>query len=113
MDFTPPPGPSTPFGTTGLMVLDIIRVIVMLTGLAIVIATPIVISRSKTLGQKVRFGATALLIISVIGTEYDHLGDYAHWRLLVHTVALVFAAWGTWSVFEWETPSGLRTDRDV
>lgn len=106
----PSQGPSTPFGSTGFVVLDSLRVIVLVLGLFTILSTPRAMMKSHTLGQKARLGATALFIFTAIVTEFLHLGDSAHWRLLVNLVASVFAAWGTWAFLRWETPTEFRTE---
>lgn len=110
LSFYPPDGPSTPFGTTGLIVLDSIRVLIMVLGFLTALGTPHAMIVSHTIGQKARLGATALFILAAISTEYNHLGDYGHWRLLVHLFAASFAAWGVWALLRWERPSELRID---
>lgn len=106
--FAPPTGPDDPFGSYGLIIVDSIRVLIMGIGVLILTMTPAAVFRSQTLGQKVRLGASALLTISVLGTEIAHLGDYAHWRLFVNVVAISFSAWGIWAMFKWENPSEFK-----
>jgi hypothetical protein len=110
LSFYPPNGPSTPFASTGLFVIDSIRVFIVVLGLFAIFLTPRAMIMSHTIGQKARLGATALFIIAAISTEYNHFGDYGHWRLLAHLFAAAFAAWGVWALLRWERPSEFRTN---
>jgi hypothetical protein len=113
--FTPPEGPNLPFGNSALIILDTIRLLVISLGGTFLLFVPAAIIRThRSGGQSLRIGATALFILGAIGTEYDHIGDYAHWRLVVNIFATVGATYGMWSLFNWELPAKVqRRGRNV
>src|ERR1044072_224780 len=76
-----PDGPSTPFGSPVLIVLDVIRVLTMLiSGYALVRCFRALFHYEEP-HQRARFLALGLILLNVCGTEFEHLGDYAHYRL--------------------------------
>lgn len=106
---SPPGGPNDPFGSLGLVILDSIRVLIIGLGVSVLVVTPLAMIRTRlTAGQSIRIGALALFLLGAIGTEYDHIGDYAHWRLLVNIFASVGATYGMWSLFNWESPAKIK-----
>jgi hypothetical protein len=104
---SPPAGPNTPFTGPTLFVLDSIRLLVIILGVGVILATPFAMARCKTMGQKIRHVALALFALSALGTEFDHIGDHAHWRLLANIIATVGAAYGIWALFAWERPAEI------
>lgn len=107
--FSAPQGPGMPFGDSTLIVLDTIRVIILSLGGSVLLATPYAMIRTRlTAGQSIRFGALALFLLAAMGTEFDHIGDYAHWRLVVNIFAVIGAAYGMWSHFTWEAPAQIK-----
>ena len=98
-----PSGPNKPWGNDTLVVLDSLRLLIMILGVMILLSTPMIIHRATVLGQKVRILGCSLFSLVAILTEYNHFGDYAHWRLAVNLIATVCTAWGYWSFQRWET----------
>lgn len=98
-----PSGPDTPWGNPTLCVLDTLRLIIIVLGLLCLLDTPRLIYLSTVLGQRIRILACTLFSIVAILTEYNHIGDYAHWRLAVNLIATVCMSWGYWSFQRWET----------
>lgn len=101
----PPSGPSTPFGTPGLDVLDSLRVAVMVAAAVAVVLTVVLVRRACTAGQIVRFTSSAGLAVVAAATEVEHLGDDGNWRLIVAFMSLTALAWGNWSAFAMEAPA--------
>jgi hypothetical protein len=97
--FCSPEGPSTPFGSPLLAVLDVARVVCMIVGVAVVVATPRIVQRATHWGQGCRFGALAVFCLVAIDTRLEHFGDYASPRLLVDLVGTILALVGVWSYF--------------
>lgn len=95
-----PLGPSTPFGTPLLILVDTLRVFVMVAGLGLAAVTPYAaFTRSMSRGQLIRFLSLALYAGAAAGTELAHLGDYAHWRLVVNVAAAILGVLGMSSLF--------------
>jgi hypothetical protein len=100
-----PDGPSTPFATPGLIVLDSIRVIVILVSLAYAVTVPTIAYRADgAIGQSLRHLGSSLLALGAAGTEFEHLGDYANYRLALFFAAAVFMGWGLYAMFKYEDP---------
>lgn len=95
--FCPPPGPSTPFGSPLLVLLDTVRLAVLLIGLAtlwrLTTVGPNQLARSRRIG----YAGAGLLVLGAIGTELNHLGDHAHYRLLLFVVGVGLIAWGVYT----------------
>ena len=107
--FNAPNGPDLPFGTTELIVLDSMRVLIFVLGTLVILMTPLAMFHTRTsIGQLTRIFSLALLVIVSITTEYAHLGDYANFRLFFNIVAAFGAAWGMWSLFRFETPAQIK-----
>lgn len=107
-----PSGPNTPFGSPELIVVDSLRVIVLALGVITIISTVIACTRVRTAGQFTRFGTMALFMLTAMLTEFDHIGDYAHYRLYLHIIATVGAAWGMFSFFRFEDPTEVKPEPD-
>jgi hypothetical protein len=102
-----PDGPNTPFGE-GVWMFDVLRLVTLLCLVGIFVVTPFCMARSVTLGQTARLLGAAIILGGAFGTELDHFGDYAHYRLYVNFFGSVVSAWGYWSFFRFEAPSTLR-----
>jgi hypothetical protein len=108
--FCGPAGPSTPFATPVLSLLDLARVACLLCAAVVIVALgPRAMARATTPGQKARFLSQLLLVLVAAGTELEHLGDYASSRLLFNLVALTLAVYGFTRYFRYELPA---KDRD-
>lgn len=95
-----PQGPGTPFGTPLLILLDTFRVFVMVVGLGLAAVTPYAaFTRSMNRGQLIWLASLALYAGAASGTELAHLGDYAHWTLVLNVSAGLLGALGMWSLF--------------
>jgi hypothetical protein len=83
--------------------------IIAVGGLTIVAVIPYAtISHAKTLGQMLRLIALGLFAVSAIGTEMQHFGDWAHYRLFFNVAGVVVAAIGLWMMFKMERPAQSR-----
>lgn len=91
-----PDGPDLPFGDPILAILDAIRVLLVFVPAAInVFAVPYVLAtREMARGQISRFSGLALLSAAAFGTELDHFGDYANYRLALHAIGVSLLSWG-------------------
>ena len=89
-----PDGPSTPFGTPYLIWADSFRIVVMLLGLALIVWTPRLVLDACAAGQRARLAGQGIFALIVIGTEVDHMGDYAHYRLFVTFLGIAAMLWG-------------------
>lgn len=92
-----PEGPSTPFGSGLLVVLDTVRVLCVIVGIVVVVTAPRVVLRIQHWGQALRFAALAGFCLVAIDTRIEHLGDWPSVRLLVDVASTVAAAAGLWS----------------
>jgi hypothetical protein len=89
----PPSGPDDPFGSPLLTVLDVVRVFVMVGALYTVAQSGIAIGKVDSWRQRVSYGGAILLEIYVGVTELEHIGDYAHYRLVVAVLAIGGLCW--------------------
>jgi hypothetical protein len=89
-----PSGPGTPFGSFVLILVDCLRILTMLIGMAVIVWTPRLVLESPALGQQCRLASQAMFALIVIGTEIDHMGDYAHYRLYVSFIAVALMLFG-------------------
>jgi hypothetical protein len=103
-----PAGPGTPFGTTGLILIDSLRIITMLIGMVVIVWTPRLVLQAPSIGQQCRLASQAMFCLIVIGTEVDHMGDYAHYRLYVSFFAVVLMLYGLTRLNK-ETPPRTRS----
>lgn len=99
-----PDGPSDPFGTPLLVVLDLIRVVVYIASFVIVVMVPKLIREVEHGYQRTGLAAFALVAFVAATTEIDHLGDYGHIRLFMNVAAVLFAV---------HAVTGFRTQRRV
>lgn len=91
-----PDGPSTPFAFPTIFWLDLIRVLVMLGGLVLIVLTPRLVMDADALGQKSRLLGQGFFALIVIGTEVDHIGDAAHYRLVLTVFGVFCMLFGVW-----------------
>lgn len=108
-----PSGPGTPFATITLVILDTARVAIIVLGLMAFITAPFAMAKAYLPGQQIRLLVLALFVISAVGTELEHLGDYANWRLIINMLAVVGSAWGQWSFFKFELPTQIKLQPDL
>lgn len=106
-----PDGPHSPFGTPLLSLFDLVRLVCILGGVAVIVQVPTALRRCTTGAQRARFIAFALWAMTVITTESEHLGDIAGVRLALNLAATAYALFGMWG-FRMETP-GERAGRDA
>lgn len=109
----PPQGPSTPFATPELAVLDALRVVAIAAAAAVLLSTVLLLirHRTRTPGQRARFIASAGLALVAASVEYEHLGDLGNWRLIIGLMSLMALAWGNWSALLMESPTLPRWNR--
>lgn len=102
----PPTGPDTPFGSPLLIALDAVRVIVWGLCLFIIGRALTTVYLIRNTRQRAIYIALACGAFAIIGTEIDHLGDYAHYRLALHAGAALAGAYGLrgiqWRVRDWD-----------
>lgn len=93
-----PDTPSTPFGSPLLDVFDTLRVICYLTTVVIVVYAVVMATRTPYPTQRARLAALAGFSLITLGTEIEHLGDGASWRLFSTIVVTVLAVYGMWGM---------------
>lgn len=107
---TSPQGPDTPFGSPGMVIMDLLRILIVILAILIAVMAPIILHRMRTIGQRARIlGCTGLCFMAAIN-EYRHLGDYTSWRFAVDLVCVVAVAWGYYSAIEWENSAQYHTN---
>jgi hypothetical protein len=106
--FSPPQGPSDPFGNGMLAVLDSVRVISIVCGVYVLIIGIVAIYYTHNWNQKLRFGSIVLYAVVAALTELEHLGDYANWRLIISTMASIWAATAMTAYVRFESPEDRR-----
>jgi hypothetical protein len=100
-----PDGPSTPFATPALILLDSIRVVIILVSIAYAVTVPTIAYRSDgAIGQTLRHLGSSLLALGAAITELEHMGDYANIRIALFFAAAVFMGWGLYAMFKYEEP---------
>ena len=107
-----PTGPGTPFDWPVFFVIDTLRLLMLLGGVALIAISLWSIRRSTTPGQKTRFAGAIGLYIYVIGTELDHLGDVPHWRFLVGLASIPLLLWGYYHHLHHELPAKSKPRQD-
>lgn len=90
----PPTGPGTPFGTPWIAVLDTIRVLCWAACLYVITRCIHAVYSIRTPQQRAIYIALALFSFAILGTEVDHFGDLAHYRLAVFAIGSVAACYG-------------------
>lgn len=84
------------FSTGWLAVWDSLRVLVIAGGLVVSISA-IGLIRGTTLASRMALTAALLCFLtSAVGTEIQHLGDVATYRLFFNLVGVVAAGGGMW-----------------
>ena len=92
-----PVGPGDPFGSFWLAVADTLRLACCLGALVVVALATLVARRDRPdPATQAVLAAVCLFCLSVIGTELDRLGDFAHYRLLVNAAAVGLALAALW-----------------
>jgi hypothetical protein len=110
-----PTGPGVPFGTPLVGVLDVVRVVVILGAFYAIgqCAAATVYIRNRR--QRCIYGAVIALMLTIIGNEVDHFGDYAHYRLGLSLIAVVLACYGTYGIpqriGDWDGPAPPGRDQ--
>jgi hypothetical protein len=94
----PPRGPGTPFGTPLIAALDTVRLACWIASLYVVTRCIHAIYRIRTRQQRAIYVALALFAFATLGTEIDHLGDLAHYRLIVNIAGAATACYGLRSI---------------
>jgi hypothetical protein len=90
-----PEGPNEPFAQPVLIWLDGFRILVMIMGVLLVVWTPSLILQARAVGQQARLLGQGIFSLIVIGTEVDHIGDYANYRLFLSFLGIAIMLWGT------------------
>jgi len=94
-----PNGPGTPFATLTLVILDTIRLFIIVSAFAIAALTPYVTIRTiRTRHQRAGMWGLVCYALVSAGTEYDHLGDLANYRLVLFAIANALALWRLWGM---------------
>jgi hypothetical protein len=107
--FCAPMGPNTPFEWPGIIWFDIIRIIIMVAGLVVVVSMPRLVLSSSSKGQRFRLFGQGFFALIVIGTEVDHIGDAAHYRLFISGVGIACTLYGNWQLHK-EIPPHRRPE---
>lgn len=89
-----PEGPGNPWGTAELGVWDSVRVVLVLISAFVAIRSVIAAVWTDNRGQTWRYVALSMFAVITAGTELNHLGDWAHWRLPLSAVGVTAAAIG-------------------
>lgn len=90
-----PDGPGTPFSVETFW-LDVFRVVLMVMGIYLIVLTPRLVFRAKAIGQQFRLLGHAVFAAVAVGTEVDHLGDYANYRLPLTFVGVCLLLYGVY-----------------
>lgn len=111
-----PSGPGTPFADIGLVIADTVRVLCSLGVVVLVVLHIIAIGRC-TSGQRLRFASLSVFAMAALGTEIEHLGDTASYRLGLNALGIALALVGAVSFLRDsstadETPDDARHRRD-
>ena len=101
-----PDGPGTPF-SYGTLWLDIFRLVVMVLGVLLIVITPRLVFSAKAVGQQCRLLGHAVFASIAVGTEIDHLGDYANYRLPLTFAGVCLLLYGIYRM-KFETPPETR-----
>jgi hypothetical protein len=107
-----PDGPNTPFDWPVYFVVDTLRLGITVVAVALIVISIWAITRSRAAGQKVRFLAVVPLLVSVLGTELEHLGDVPHWRFLTGLTGVLLLSWGYYQHLFREVPARDRTTQN-
>jgi hypothetical protein len=94
----------------GVQIFDLLRLVVF-AACGVILYTTYRAGRMPGTppGHRARlFGVAVVFVLYVAGTEVEHLGDYANWRLYVGLIASVSSAWGSWAYFKYENPPSIR-----
>ncbi len=106
--FHPPNGPSTPFATGDLMIIDSVRVVIMLGAAAIIALSVPALRRATWPGQMIRMSALIPLAVLVISIQIEHLGDGPSWRNPLALIGVWYAAYGLWLFLRYEQPDSAE-----
>lgn len=107
-----PDGPSAPFSTSALIIVDSFRILLMVMGMVLVVWAPRLALEARAPGQRARLIGQGIFALIVIGTEVDHLGDYAHYRLFITFIGISVMLWGV-SQLRHESPPYKRVESRV
>lgn len=100
-----PTGPHDPFGTWYLAIFDTVRLGVILSVLALMVAIGMAWARSYPhSGQRDRYLALTVFAIIVLGTEIENMGNIASYRLALSVTGVILAFRGLLR-FRHEQPS--------
>lgn len=105
-----PSGPDLPFGSPLLIVLDAIRILTVLASGFILVRCFRYLFVFPEPHQRARFVALGLIALSVAGTEFEHVGDYAHYRLALNFLGSLIAIWGLKPVLPFAKPQPEQPD---
>lgn len=82
----------------------------MLMGMLLIVVTPRLVMDAEALGQKCRLAGHGVFALIVVGTEVDHIGDYAHYRLFLSFLGISLLLFGVWRMRR-EVPPRTREPR--
>lgn len=82
----------------------------MILGMVLIVFTPRLIINAGSAGQRARLFGQSMFALAVIGTEVEHIGDYAHYRLAISCIGLAVMLWGTWRI-RFEDPPRTRHEK--
>lgn len=85
-----------PFSTGWLVVWDSLRVLVIVGGLVVIGAGMRMVARTELRARMLLTAALFCFVTSAVGTEIQHLGDHATYRLFFNLLGVLLAGGGMW-----------------
>lgn len=86
-----------PFSTGWLIVWDTLRCAAIIGGLLVIVFACGMIARTNLLGRIALTVALICFLTAAIGTEIEHLGDAATFRLFLNVIGTTVAGVGLWA----------------
>jgi hypothetical protein len=94
-----PDGPDAPFGSPLIAFYDTLRMVCWGLAAAFAAYIPRALLLANSGGQRARFAGQLLFALVAVGTEVDHFGDNANYRLALNVAAMALCVWGLWEFF--------------
>lgn len=82
------------FGSVLLAGLDSVRLVVLVVAALVAVQAARLAATTPDRRQQARYVATALFALVVRGNKLSHMGDYASWRYVADSAAILIMAWG-------------------
>lgn len=87
---------AVPFSSGWLIAWDSLRVLVIAGGLVVTVAGVYMTARTSMTSRMALTAGLFCFITSAIGTEIQHLGDHATYRLFFNLLGVILAGGGMW-----------------